>query len=231
MKIKIFGTRLWCKSSNSRFYSSVNSVQNMANKQLCNLIVAAYLEKHAAESIATGFKKHANIKEENLEKYDKFLDILECTNQLVQFVTPIKEKSESSSDDSSEDVGEKKPISNGVSKSTSIGDTNGEIGGKKRKLSEVSKSPAVEPKRKKENGTTPKNSPFRRVESEKVEISNAALRDNSYKSFDTYGAKANKDLIVTQGKSFRHEKTKKKRGSYRGGSINTGVNSIKFDSD
>jgi len=32
-----------------------------------------------------------------------------------------------------------------------------------------------------------------------------------------------------QGKSFRHEKTKKKRGSYRGGSINTGVNSIKFD--
>ena len=46
-----------------------------------------------------------------------------------------------------------------------------------------------------------------------------------------YGAKANKDLIVTQGKSFRHEKTKKKRGSYRGGQINTGINSIKFDSD
>ena len=30
---------------------------------------------------------------------------------------------------------------------------------------------------------------------------------------------------------FRHEKTKKKRGSYRGGPINVGVNSIKFDSD
>ena len=43
--------------------------------------------------------------------------------------------------------------------------------------------------------------------------------------------KASKDLIVTQGKSFRHEKTKKKRGSYRGGQINVGVNSVKFDSD
>ena len=31
------------------------------------------------------------------------------------------------------------------------------------------------------------------------------------------------------GKSFRHEKTKKKRGSYRGGSIDTKVCSVKFD--
>ena len=31
--------------------------------------------------------------------------------------------------------------------------------------------------------------------------------------------KASADLIVTKGKSFRHEKNKKKRGSYRGGSI------------
>ena len=38
-------------------------------------------------------------------------------------------------------------------------------------------------------------------------------------------------LFLFTGKSFRHEKTKKKRGSYRGGQINTGINSIKFDSD
>lgn len=31
------------------------------------------------------------------------------------------------------------------------------------------------------------------------------------------------------GKRFRHEKTKKKRGSYTGGRINTSVNSMKFD--
>merc|ERR1719273_2135647 len=74
--------------------------------------------------------------------------------------------------------------------------------------------------------STPKTNgikePFRRVQSENIEIKNPGLRDNSYKAFDTWGAKANKDLIVTQGKSFRHEKTKKKRGSYRGGEINTG---------
>ena len=37
--------------------------------------------------------------------------------------------------------------------------------------------------------------------------------------------------LVTIGKSFRHEKTKKKRGTYRGGAIDTQVYSIKFDSD
>ena len=34
---------------------------------------------------------------------------------------------------------------------------------------------------------------------------------------------------VCSGKSFRHEKTKQKRGSYRGGSIDTKVCSVKFD--
>ena len=54
------------------------------------------------------------------------------------------------------------------------------------------------------NGTsskpnTPKNNvinePFRRVKSENVHIKKAELRDNSYKEFDTWGNKANKDLI------------------------------------
>jgi len=45
----------------------------------------------------------------------------------------------------------------------------------------------------------------------------------------SWGERANKDLKFTRGKSFKHEKTKKKRGSYRGGQIDTGVNSIKFD--
>merc|ERR1712043_100894 len=75
------------------------------------------------------------------------------------------------------------------------------------------------------------NEPFRRVKAEDITIENEALKDNSFKAFDSWGAKANQDLIVTKGKSFRHEKTKKKRGSYRGGKINVGVNSIRFDSD
>ncbi|KAJ3125739.1 hypothetical protein HK098_008261 [Nowakowskiella sp. JEL0407] len=39
---------------------------------------------------------------------------------------------------------------------------------------------------------------------------------------NSWGYKANKDLIVTRGKGFRTEKNKKKRGSYRGGTIDTG---------
>ena len=46
-----------------------------------------------------------------------------------------------------------------------------------------------------------------------------------------WGQKANDVLRYTKGKSFKHEKTKKKRGSYCGGAISTGINSIRFDSD
>jgi nucleolin len=45
----------------------------------------------------------------------------------------------------------------------------------------------------------------------------------------SWGERANHDLKFSRGKSFRHEKTKKKRGSYRGGQISMEVNSIKFD--
>lgn len=80
-----------------------------------------------------------------------------------------------------------------------------------------------------------KNESFRRVISESVIIPQQ-LQDNSFEgkagSRGDWGEKANQDLKFTKGKSFRHEKTKKKRGSYRGGNINTSVNSIKFgDSD
>lgn len=45
----------------------------------------------------------------------------------------------------------------------------------------------------------------------------------------SWGERAYQDLKFTRGKSFRHEKTKKKRGSYRGGQISMEVNSIKFE--
>lgn len=46
----------------------------------------------------------------------------------------------------------------------------------------------------------------------------------------SWGERANNVLKFTKGKSFRHEKTKKKRGSYQGGLIDTHtVHSIKFD--
>ena len=42
----------------------------------------------------------------------------------------------------------------------------------------------------------------------------------------------NLNCLQVRGKDFRHEKTKKKRGSYRGGVIDTNARcSYKFDSD
>lgn len=46
---------------------------------------------------------------------------------------------------------------------------------------------------------------------------------------DGYGAKASAKLMTVRGKDFRHEKTKKKRGSYRGGEITMASNSFKYD--
>ncbi|NXX75286.1 NOLC1 protein, partial [Urocolius indicus] len=77
-------------------------------------------------------------------------------------------------------------------------------------------------------------SPFRRVREEEIEV-DARVADNSFEAkkgaAGDWGEKANNILKFTKGKSFRHEKTKKKRGSYRGGSISTQVNSVKFESD
>jgi len=59
--------------------------------------------------------------------------------------------------------------------------------------------------------------------------------DNSYEgTFGQagWGFKAQQTLGKVRGKDFRHEKTKKKRGSYRGGAIDPhAVCSYKFDSD
>lgn len=56
--------------------------------------------------------------------------------------------------------------------------------------------------------------------------------DNSYEARfgeGGYGAKANEKLRTVQGKKFQHEKTKRKRGTYRGGLIDTSSgHSFKF---
>ncbi|KAK9803655.1 hypothetical protein WJX72_008580 [[Myrmecia] bisecta] len=58
--------------------------------------------------------------------------------------------------------------------------------------------------------------------------------DNSYRAQygeDGYGLKAQEILGQVRGRDFRHEKTKKKRGSYRGGLIDDNIRSFKFESD
>jgi len=73
---------------------------------------------------------------------------------------------------------------------------------------------------------------FKRVDVDKW-MGKVGSQDNSYRAAfgdGGWGAGANQILSRVRGKDFRHEKTKKKRGSYRGGVIDVhGVNSIKFE--
>ncbi|KAL8822633.1 MAG: hypothetical protein Q9191_006634 [Dirinaria sp. TL-2023a] len=56
------------------------------------------------------------------------------------------------------------------------------------------------------------------------------LSSNKYVNYD-YAERAHRDLSVMKGKGFMKEKNKKKRGSYRGGTIDVdGRKGIKFDS-
>ncbi|KAH9623386.1 hypothetical protein KSS87_011094 [Heliosperma pusillum] len=74
---------------------------------------------------------------------------------------------------------------------------------------------------------------FQRVKPEDVEFADERLQDNSYWAKDGadsgYGAKAQEVLGQVRGRDFRHEKTKKKRGSYRGGQIDLHTHSVKFN--
>ena len=84
-------------------------------------------------------------------------------------------------------------------------------------------------------GGRPQGSPFQRVDASEWLGKLAGIgQDNSYAATfgdGGYGAKAQQKLGVTRGKGFRAEKTKAKRGSYRGGAIDGAVNSIKFEED
>jgi len=97
---------------------------------------------------------------------------------------------------------------------------------KKQKYSSSSSSTAA--------GTSPAaGESFKRVDAEVWnQHVKTELADNSYvKTFgeDGFGAKANKVLSTVRGKDFRHEKTKRKRGTYRGGAITLASNSFKYD--
>lgn len=73
---------------------------------------------------------------------------------------------------------------------------------------------------------------FQRIKVDDVRFADERLQDNSYWALDDsgsgYGAKAQEVLGQVRGRDFRHEKTKKKRGTYRGGQIDLQTHSVKF---
>ncbi|CAH8279962.1 unnamed protein product [Arabidopsis lyrata] len=78
------------------------------------------------------------------------------------------------------------------------------------------------------NSKEPKK-PFQRVNVDEIVFTE---QSNSYNSKHGaaygYGLKAQEVLGQVKGRGFRHEKTKKKRGSYRGGEIDLESHSTKF---
>jgi len=109
----------------------------------------------------------------------------------------------------------------------------------------------VEEEEKQKKGVKGKNTggntPFQRIKSDEVTYLKVRggqdeadrLLDNTFESKfkgewakgevrEDYGAKASAILAAVRGKDFRHEKTKKKRGTYKGGPIDLASNSIKF---
>ncbi|XVF19071.1 hypothetical protein REPUB_Repub11eG0078800 [Reevesia pubescens] len=87
--------------------------------------------------------------------------------------------------------------------------------------------------KKQQNDSVQPKKPFQRVNVDEVVFVDSRLEDNSYWAKDGadsgYGAKAQEVLGQVRGRDFRHEKTKKKRGSYRGGQIDLQSHSIKFN--
>ncbi|RYR30192.1 hypothetical protein Ahy_B01g055015 isoform A [Arachis hypogaea] len=119
--------------------------------------------------------------------------------------------------------------SNSSQENVANGHTNGQLesaGGK----SSAQKS---QKKQQMESAETSAKKAFQRVQVDKVQFADERLQDNSYWAKSGaevgYGAKAEEILGQVRGRDFRHEKTKKKRGSYRGGQIDLQSHSVKFN--
>ena len=140
----------------------------------------------------------------------------------------VKEKSKKARDEDSEiERNETRTTDTGKKKRTSQAVEDAPVASKKARSEE-------EEQANEDNQPTSEKKRFQRVDEEKA-LQQALIADNRYEAVfgqDGYGAKANEKLKTVRGKDFRHEKTKKKRGSYRGGAIDeSAVNSVEFDSD
>jgi len=104
---------------------------------------------------------------------------------------------------------------------------------KEKKVEETPAEEAVdqEETQKKDKQAKGKTSPFQRVKADDVNFLDPRLTNNTFESKkgDDWGRKANEDLKIVRGKDFRHAKTKKKKGTYKGGFIGINVvSSVKF---
>ncbi|RDX99930.1 Nucleolar and coiled-body phosphoprotein 1, partial [Mucuna pruriens] len=164
------------------------------------------------------------LKEENIEASNK--EMTREKKDSKKRKRPISEENgQQVADMKADDETKRRKIEN----ITSMEETNGNLenGGEKSSVQRLEK--------KQQKGSVEKKpvKAFQRVQVDKIQFTDERLQDNSYWAKDGaengYGAKAAEILDQVRGRDFRHEKTKKKRGSYRGGQIDLHSHSVKFN--
>jgi len=100
-----------------------------------------------------------------------------------------------------------------------------------KRKAEVTSSPSDHPQ-KKQKLSAENSGRFQRINTDATNFKNDRLADNSFAGKgETWGNKAAQDLGKVKGDRFRREKTKKKRGTYKGTGIDFKVKSVPLDSE
>ncbi|KAI4335342.1 hypothetical protein L6164_013996 [Bauhinia variegata] len=144
----------------------------------------------------------------------------------------IEDEDESNLNSDKKNIGKSSQLGGDQLQKTSGEQPSGKINGDIEKSGEKSSMQSFQKKQQKGSIEPKTVKAFQRVKVEDVVYADERLQDNSYWAKDGadygYGAKAEEVLGQVRGRGFRHEKTKKKRGSYRGGQIDLQSHSIKF---
>lgn len=202
-------------TTNRRVFSSSDSdsetekITKKAKKSKSSHVSKASVAKSSSHSLKA---KKVKSKKAQSDSSSSFESESDSSSSSASLLSDDSDNSSSSSDSQSSSESEKKVSVKPVKETTS------------------SKKSSIEAT---VNTTASKH--FSRVDVTKAKFVDSRLKDNSFTaksgSTGSYGERAHRDLSIVRGRDFRQEKNKKKKGSYRGGHIDTNVHSIKFPSD
>lgn len=207
-------------------------------------------QKNVTEAVEATSEKADDVsieeKKEKSESRKMIEDISISKDEVDEAVKGLKKRKKSSSDDIANNNVEERATNDPKRRKMDDSDKSNEAG-QPTKTPNLATNGSMEKvggekahkqdKTKEHNGSAEPTSvkAFQRVKADEVKFIDDRLKDNSYWAKDGadsgYGAKAQGILGQVRGRDFRHEKTKKKRGTYRGGQIDLQSHSIKFNYD
>ncbi|XP_042408405.1 nucleolar and coiled-body phosphoprotein 1-like [Zingiber officinale] len=178
-------------------------------------------EKNDGEIVSKKSKVDSKVNAEKVETGK----IVESDRSTVDINTPVPKRNAKENKDTTENAGEQLQHSAKSMENGSLHNSKNEVVGQQLENGSLGKKGGRSVELK-------SNTPFQRVKVDDAKFVDERLKDNSYWAKDGadsgYGAKAQEVLGQVKGRNFRHEKTKKKRGSYRGGQIDLQSHSVKF---